>query len=263
MKSANELFQAGQLTPAVQAAVDGVKNAPADRTKRFLLAELLAFAGDLERADKHLDAIASPENADLLAVLQFRQLLRAEGIRQQVFAEGRSPNFLTNPGDQEKARLEALMDLRQGKAAAAANRIATADDARPKVSGTCDGNAFDDIRDLDDVVGPFLEVITAKGTYYWVPFSHLKSVDFHKPDRPRDVLWRKAKLVAKDGLDGDVFVPTLYVNTAKETDDELRVGRATEWRGQDGEPIRGIGHRQLLVGEDAKALLTISKLAFE
>jgi type VI secretion system protein ImpE len=260
--TAHELFQAGKLTDAVKAALDGVKNAPADRMKRFLLAEILAFSGDLERADKHLDAIASPENQDLLAVLQFRQLLRAEGIRQQVFAEGRSPGFLNTPGDGEKSRLEALLALRKGNAAEAFTMIIAADDARPKVPGTCDGTPFEDIRDLDDVVGPFLEVITAKGTYYWVPFSHIKTVEFHKPERPRDVLWRKAKLVAKDGLDGDVFVPTLYVNTAKEADDELRVGRATEWRGNDGEPTRGIGHRQLLIGEEAKPLLTISKLTF-
>jgi type VI secretion system protein ImpE len=230
--------------------------------KRFQLAEILAFSGDLERADKHLDAIASPENQDLLAVLQFRQLLRAEGSRQQVFAEGRSPGFLTTPGEDEKKRLEALLALRNRDGAAAAALIAAADDARPKVPGNCDGTDFDDIRDLDDVVGPFLEVITAKGTYYWVPFAHVKSVEFHKPERMRDYLWRKAKLVARDGLDGDVYVPMTYVNTAKETDDELRVGRATEWRGNDGEPTRGIGHRQLLVGEEAKPLLTIGKLTF-
>jgi type VI secretion system protein ImpE len=260
--TAHELFQAGKLTDAVKAGLDEVKNGPADRMKRYLLAELLAFSGDLDRADKHLDAIASPENADLLAVLQFRQLLRAEGIRQQVFAEGRVPGFLTAPGEQEKKRLEALLALRRGQPADAVAAIAAADDAREKVPGICDGVPFDDVRDLDDAVGPFLEVITAKGTYYWVPFAHLKLVEFHKPDRPRDVLWRKAKLVARDGLDGDVFVPTLYVNTAKEADDELRVGRATEWRGNDGEPTRGIGHRQLLVGEEAKPLLTISKLTF-
>src|SRR5262245_15791959 len=136
--TAHELFQAGKLTDAVKAGLDAVKNAPADRMKRYLLAELLAFSGDLERADKHLDAVASPENADLLAVLQFRQLLRAEGIRQQVFADGRSPGFLTEPGEQEKKRLEALLALRQGKPADAVAALAAADDSRAKVPGTCD-----------------------------------------------------------------------------------------------------------------------------
>src|SRR4029079_7339834 len=134
-------------------------NHPTDRMKRYLLAELLAFSGDLDRADKHLDAIASPENADLLAVLQFRQLLRAEGIRQQVCAEGRAPGFLTAPGEQEKKRLEALLALRRGQPADAFAAIAAADDAREKVPGICDGVPFDDVRDLDDAVGPFLEVI--------------------------------------------------------------------------------------------------------
>src|SRR4029079_6780725 len=123
------------------------------------------------------------------------------------------PGFLTAPGEQEKKRLEALLALRRGQPADAVAAIAAADDAREKVPGICDGVPFDDVRDLDDAVGPFLEVITAKGTYYWVPFGHIKSVEFAKPDRPRDVLWRRAKLTARDGLDGDVFVPTLYVNT--------------------------------------------------
>jgi type VI secretion system protein ImpE len=257
-----ELFRQGQLSAAVQAAIDQVKNAPADRAKRFVLAELLAFTGDYDRADKHLDAASNINAPDMLALLQFRQVLRAEGARQQVFAEGRSPQFLSTPTEDSKARLEALLALRQNDAAGALAKLEAAETARPKVSGTCDGVPFEDARDLDDVLGPTLEVCTAKGTYFWVPFSQVVSLEFTPPERPRDVQWRKAKLVVKDGPDGEVFIPTLYIGTHLESDDALRLGKATEWRGEGQTPIRGIGHRQLMFDESVKPLLNIQSITF-
>ena len=67
------------LTPkAVTAALEDVRKHPADAAKRTFLAELLCFTGDLERADKQLDVIASPEKPELMGALLFRQLIRAE-----------------------------------------------------------------------------------------------------------------------------------------------------------------------------------------
>src|SRR5271168_354881 len=57
-QTAGELFHAGQLTAAIEAANAAVRNNPADFTKRLLLAELLVFAGNLQRADVILDAAA-------------------------------------------------------------------------------------------------------------------------------------------------------------------------------------------------------------
>ena len=56
--TAGALYRAGKLTPAIEAANAAVRNDPADLSARVLLAELLIFAGNLDRADRILDAAA-------------------------------------------------------------------------------------------------------------------------------------------------------------------------------------------------------------
>ncbi len=58
MTDAGDAFRAGNLTAALAAATAGVKAAPRDAGARWLLAELLVFAGEVERADRILDAAA-------------------------------------------------------------------------------------------------------------------------------------------------------------------------------------------------------------
>ena len=52
----------------------------------------------------------------------------------------------------------------------------------------------------------------------------------------------------REGPDGDVFLPVLYPGAAAETDDLLRLGRKTEWRGGEGQPVRGVGQRTFWIG---------------
>src|SRR5690348_15435348 len=92
--NAHEQFDAGHLNDAVTAALEEVKKAPADTGKRGFLAELLCFTGDLERADKQLDALGHQDPKVMVGVALFRQLIRAEQARQQFYSEGRLPEFL-------------------------------------------------------------------------------------------------------------------------------------------------------------------------
>src|SRR3954470_16505756 len=55
--SASELYKAGKLEQAIEAQVKEVRAQPADHGKRIFLFELLAFAGDLDRARRQVDAV--------------------------------------------------------------------------------------------------------------------------------------------------------------------------------------------------------------
>ena len=66
MTTPTEAYKAGRLADATAAAIEQVRNHPADRGKRFFLAELFLFAGDLERADKQLDVLFQPDAPDLV-----------------------------------------------------------------------------------------------------------------------------------------------------------------------------------------------------
>src|SRR5215471_15299980 len=177
--TATEAYKAGKLGDAITASLEQVRSAPTDRGKRLFLAELCCFSGDLERADKQLDVLFKPEAPDVVQLTLFRQLIRGELARREVFMQGRVPEFLTQPADALKLRLEALIRLRENKKAEAAELLAKAEDERPTVTGTCDGTLFDDFRDLDDLVAPVLEVITANGNYYWVPLETIELLEFH------------------------------------------------------------------------------------
>ena len=199
----------------------------------------------------------------MVGVSMFRQLLRAETARQQFFREGRVPEFLGEVTPVLQRHLEASICLREGDAPQAARILADAEARRPHVQGVCDGTAFDDLRDLDDLTAPLLEVLTSTGKYFWVPLERIESLEFHPPQRPRDLLWRRVHMVVTGGPDGEVFLPVLYPNTHAARDDQLRLGRATEWSGGDEAPVLGVGQRIFLVGDEDKTVMELKQIEFK
>jgi type VI secretion system protein ImpE len=260
MSKAQEHYREGRLQEAISAATNEVRRHPADSKQRAFLCELLCLAGDLERADRQLDTLGHQDPEVMVGVGLFRHLIRAEQARQQFYTEGRLPELLDSPPPAVKLLLEASIRLREGLPAEAAGLLAQAEDERPRVTGTCDGAAFDDLRDLDDRTASVLEVLTSNGKYYWVPMEWVELIKFHTPVRPRDLLWRRAHVIVRDGPDGEVFLPVLYAGSHVDADDRLRLGRATEWRGGDGAPSWGVGQRTLLVGDEARPILEIKEI---
>ena len=260
---AQDYYQAGSLKEAIAAAVDDVKQHPADTARRGFLTELYCFAGDTERADKQLDLLAH-QNPDLeLGLSLFRHLLRAAEARQQFYADGRLPEFLTQPPPHIRHHLEASIRIREGNLAEAAQLLAQAEAERPKPSGTANGKPFDDFRDLDDLTAPVFEVLTSNGKYYWVPVESVELMEFRPPQRPRDLVWQRVRMIVRDGPDGEVYLPALYAGSQAESEaDVVRLGRATEWRGGEGTPVRGVGQRTFLVGDDAVPALELKEVTF-
>lgn len=259
--TAAELFRSGQLQTAITAATAEVRQQPTNTAARGLLCELLCFARELERADAQLDALSYQDPALSVGVALFRQLIRAEQARQDFFASGRLPDFLEQPTPMLRTVLEASIYLREGKPAEAAQLLAQAEAQRPHPSGTCDGRPFTDFRDLDDLTAGVFEVLTSTGKYYWVPIERVETIEFRAPGRPRDLLWRRAHMVVREGgPDGEVYLPVLYVGSHAESDEQLRLGRASDWRA--GPPTRGVGQRTFLVGDEAVAILDMKELTF-
>jgi type VI secretion system protein ImpE len=262
-ESAKELFEAGRLDDAIKALNEIVKTNPRTIDPRGFLAELLCFAGNLERADLQLDILAEQDPKLAMGVALFRQLIRGEQARRQFFAEGRAPELLGAAPDHLRFHIEASVLLRDGKTAEAAELLARADEVRPQVKGSLDGTAFEDIRDLDDLTASFFEVITSNGKYYLIPIENVASVEFRAPQRPRDLIWRPAQMSVNEGPDGEVYLPAIYVPPTGATPDaSALLGRSTEWTGGDGAPVRGIGQRTFLVGEESVPILQLGKLEF-
>jgi type VI secretion system protein ImpE len=256
--NASEQYKAGRLQAAIDAAIEDVKKQPTNPAPRGLLAELLCFAGEWERADKQLDALSHQDPSVAVGVALFRQLIRAAQARDDFFASGRVPEFLDKPSPFLTLYLEASIYLREGKAADAAKLLDQAETQRPRLAGTYNGKPFDDLRDTDDLTAGIIEVLTSTGKYYWIPMDRVESIEFRAPARPRDLLWRPAQMLVHDGPDGEVYLPALYAGAAKEKDDTLRLGRATDWR--EGPPVRGVGQRTFLVGDAGVSIMEMQEV---
>ena len=260
MTTATELYKAGRLQAAVDAQIQDVKAHPADHGKRLFLFELLAFAGEWDRARRQIEAVSYPNDLGLEAATNnYKKIVDAEDHRRRVFRDGVMPEFLIPAPDWVFLRLQAVAALKAGNPAEAADLIAKSDAAAKPITGTLNGKPVEGLRDCDDVFGPVLEVF-AHGTYYWVPLEQVDAVTGLAPKFPRDLVWFPVKLSVKDGPAGDAFLPGLYPDTAAAADDNLRLGRATDWAQGDGGPVRGVGMRQLLAGEDAVAVPDVREL---
>jgi type VI secretion system protein ImpE len=230
---AQELFKAGKLGEAVQALGAELRENPADAQRRTFLFELLCFAGEYQRAEKQLDVLASDGRAAELGALLYRAALHAERIRQSIFERRDYP--LSAPGS----------------------------DTVP--AGTLNGKTFESIEDADPRVGPKLEVFAA-GDYLWIPFQHISSIVIEAPKRLRDLLWIPAIVRTgpsfKERELGEVLLPVVCPLSWKHTDDQVRLGRATEWQEDETKNVVPFGQKMFLVDDEEIPILEIRNLEF-
>jgi type VI secretion system protein ImpE len=265
--TSEDLFRAGLLREAIEAQSAAVKATPSDIRRRWVLAELLCFVGEWERADRALEVIVAQAPQQQAAVLAFQHLLRGEEVRRQVMNEGRAPEILGAERNGPRAALTALLCLREGKPEDAVHVLAE-DESPVAVGGTRNREqSFDGFRDLDDVYSPFVEMIAHGGRYLWVSVAALKLIEIEPLTTVRDLLWRPARLSVQGGPVGNVFLPTIYptdpAGTATGADrDALRLGRRTEWLDRPGAPVRGLGLRSFLVGETDIPIHELGRLEF-
>jgi type VI secretion system protein ImpE len=215
----------------VQALGVEVRDNPTDVRRRTFLFELLCFQGEFDRAEKHLHVLAgaNPE-AQMGAVLYF-SALHAERIRHDLFAKKEYPS--------EPAS------------------------GNPR-GGVIDGKPFETFEDADPRVGPRLELFAA-GAYLWIPFEHIEAIEIQQPRRVRDLLWVPALVRTGPSFKGtelgEVLLPVLAPFSYKHPDDNVRLGRATEWQEVDGVQVP-VGQRMFSVDEDDVSLLETRKIDF-
>lgn len=263
MGKAGDLYRAGQLAAAIEAAVQAVKAEPADLSARWLLAELLIVAGEFDRADGQLDTVMSLDAGAAATVVPVRHLLRGETARRDFFAGAGLPEFLDEgPTTTLRLLLEAGVHLRSGDVDRAANLAEEAERARPALPGRLGDEPFADFRDLDDLTSGLFEVLTRTGKYYWIPAERVELVEFQKPERPLDLLWRPARLVVREAFDAEVHLPAIY-GTLTGADDASRLGRRTDWLGEPPEPVRGVGQRVFVIDGDREVgMLELEQVTF-
>lgn len=134
------------------------------------------------------------------------------------------------------------------------------------VSGELNGERFESLEDADPRIGARLEVF-AGGQYTWLPLEHVAAVRMEAPKRLRDLLWTPAHVTPGPAIEelelGEVLLPVISPLTSETSDNELRLGRATDWaETSDGVPYP-LGQKLFLVDGEAVPLLEIRELVID
>lgn len=229
MASSQALYAAGQLGAAIEALGVELRNFPADAQRRTFLFELLTFAGDWSRAQKQLDVLAKNGHMAEAGTMLYRSAIEAERVREHMFDTGDFPTTA----------------------------------APSPVSGTLNGEPFASIEDADPRLGARLEVI-AGGRYLWIPFAHLATLSMTPPARLRDLHWAPAQLrtgpsVADKEL-GEILLPALSVGAWRHAEDEIRLGRATDWEDLPSGDFAPVGQKLLRVDDRLVPLVDVREL---
>jgi type VI secretion system protein ImpE len=258
-----ELLALGNLENAVQELNNQVKARPSDTKLRVSLFELLCFEGAFDRASKQLEVVASQGEGlkTEVAVQVYRDLLSAERMRQQVFHDGALPKFLLSPPEYADRYVVMVKKIAQSPKEAVA-MLGDAEDGFPSMKGRLGERAFSSFRDADDRVGPMLEVFHGS-SYIWVPLEQIKRLQITEPKTLRDLMWAHARIETYEESVGDVFIPVLYVDTYAHTNDQVRLGRITEWQALEEQLVYGAGQRVFLVDEQEIPLLELRDVQFD
>ncbi|MGH9808409.1 MAG: type VI secretion system accessory protein TagJ, partial [Terriglobia bacterium] len=228
--TAKALLQSGKLTEAIEALNVEVRDNPPDVQRRTFLFELLCFAGGYDRAEKQLKILSDAGPEAGMGALLYRGALHAERDRQQMFEKKAFADHAATCGP---------------------------------VSGKLNGQAFESLEDADPRIGPRLEIFAA-GQYMWLPFEQIASIELPAPAKLRDLIWGSGivKTGAKfKGLElGEVLLPVLSPLTWKHPNDEVRLGRITEWEELEDGGQAPIGQKMLLVDGEEIPILEVRTL---
>ncbi|MBB5020143.1 type VI secretion system protein ImpE [Chitinivorax tropicus] len=257
--SAIEALRAGRLQEALELLQQEVRQHPADGKRRVFLFQLLCVMGQWDRANTQLNVVADLDKQAMPMVQTYREVLRCEVLRGEVFAGKRSPLVLGDPPAWLGLLIEALRLLGEGKADEARRLREQAFEAAPAIAGTIDDVPFSWIADADSRLGPVLEFI-ANGRYYWLPWERVQRLSMEAPTDLRDKIWMPAEVGLANGGELFGFIPTRYAETCETDDDVLKLAGRTDWVALGAEAARGLGQRMLTTDADDYPLLDVRQV---
>ncbi len=253
--SVDTLIREGRLTDALAEQTQRVKQAPGDADQRYVLFCLLAFAGELDRALIHLDALAHGDQQLGVGTVVYRNLLNSEEERRRVYENRSEPVFPPDAPAWLGERFSAFLCALGGEPEAARERFEALGDSGALLAGKVGEHAFDAVRDADDLLGPVLEVF-AGGRYLWMPFSDIRRLTVSEPASLADLLWIPANLEDGRGDVADVHLPVRYAGSQTAAQEPLRLGNATQFESVAETLSRGFGQKLIWTVSEGEVLET-------
>jgi type VI secretion system protein ImpE len=258
---AEQSLRDGDPQTALKLLQEEIRAKSADPKLRVFLFQLLAVLGQWERALNQLEVAANLDPAALAMAQTYREGVRCEVLRGQVFEGKKAPMVFGEPEPWLAYLIESLLLEGRGQARQADAMRVRAFDEAPASAGTIDGRPFEWIADADMRLGPVLEAVI-NGRYYWVPFNRLSRVSIEAPADLRDVVWTPAHLLLENGGEAYALVPTRYAGTETHEDGGLLLARKTQWDERRPDMFCGVGQRVLSTDAGEVSLMDVREICF-
>ncbi|RPJ10940.1 MAG: hypothetical protein EHM36_02455 [Deltaproteobacteria bacterium] len=257
-----DLIKAGRLSEARKQLTEEVRTSPADSGKRTLLFQVLSFAGEWDKAERHLDTLIQQDSKKETGAQIYKNLIRGEKERLEVLKFQRQPSLMPRSPAYLNQHLTAMKELHDGKFEEATRLLNQIEEQLPPISGTINGKPFEGFRDTDVFLSYFFEVIVHE-RYAWVPFEGIQELTISPPTKLFDLLWIPAQMTTWENLRLYCFLPVLYPESFLHKEDQVKLGRMTDWIPMGGAYSKGMGQHVFEAGDEEVTLLEIREAVFK
>jgi type VI secretion system protein ImpE len=239
-----------------------IRGNPGDVRLRTYLFQVLALRGKWDRALSQLQVTAQLSKAAIPMAQTYREAIRCEVYRAEVFAGRRQPSIFGEPPAWAGGLVESLRLLAQGSVAQAEQMRDEALEAAPTTPGKIGDTAFAWIADADSRLGPVCEAII-DGKYVWIPFTALSGIKVEAPTDLRDLVWASGQLTFPNGGSTVALLPARYPGSAASQDPAIQLGRKTLWEEKGPNTFVGLGQRLWATDEGEFPLLEARDIALD
>lgn len=236
---------ASPLAEQLEELQSQIKRDASSAKLRVHLFQLLCVMGNWQRALAQLQLCAQLDGRAIPMAQTYREAIRCEVFRNEVFAGKRQPQVMGNPPAWIGSLIEALRYDADDNASAAATLRAKAMDGAQAAACRVDETSCEWLADGDARLGPVCEII-ANGQYYWLPFESCGAIRIDPPADLRDTVWVAAELLLPNEGRVPALIPARYPETATSAAanaDALKLGRLTEWIDKGEDTWFGLGQR--------------------
>jgi type VI secretion system protein ImpE len=268
-----ETLRDGKVDEALAELTQKVRTSPADPKLRVFLFQLLAVQGQWERALTQLNVAGEMDAATLPMVQTYREAIRCEVLRAEIFAGKRSPLVFGEPEPWIARLMQASKLVADGQFEQAASLRDEALEAAPATSGSIilrpstgapeaepsQPIPFEWLADADTRLGPLLEAIV-NGRYYWMPLDRIRAIEVDPPADLRDVVWMPVSFTFANGGQSVGLIPTRYPGSERDADPLVRLARKTDWQEAGGGAFLGLGQRMLATDSAEFALMDVREI---
>lgn len=259
--NSKDFIRAGRLSEARQQLINEVKASPADMGKRTLLFQVHSLLGEWEKADRHLDVIATQDIKAEIGVQAYKNIVLAERERMEVVRNTRLPSFMPETPSYFELYRAACKKLAEKNIEEAEEFFTRIDNQIHPITGTLNGKGFEGFRDTDAYYAFFLEAIVHE-RYIWIPFESIRELSISPPRTLFDLLWVPAEVTTWEALSMKCYLPVLYAESFLHDDNQIKLGRMTDWNHLGGPFSKASGQHVFQVGEEETALLDIREVIF-